>query len=155
MPYTQHAYNNNTLHVVARTLGDPTGLAETVRRLAADISPSAAASVSTMEAAVSRRAEPPRFRALLFGLLAGFAAFLAAAGVYGVMAFSVEQRKKELGLRMALGAGNTSLRWLILGHGLVLTAAGLVVGLAAAAAGGPSRSTTSRDGVEGRMNFTY
>ena len=133
MPYTQHAYNNDTLHVVARTLGDPTALAETVRRLAADISPGAAASVSTMEAAVARRVEPPRFRALLFGVLAGFAAFLAAAGVYGVMAYAVEQRKKELGLRMALGAGNASLMWLILGQGLVLAAAGLATGLAAAA----------------------
>ena len=63
----------------------------------------------------------------------GFAAFLAAAGVYGVMAYAVEPRKKELGLRMALGAGNASLMWLILGQGLVLATAGLAAGLAAAA----------------------
>ena len=83
---------------------------------------------------MSKRVEAPRFRALLFGVFAGLAVCLAMAGVYGVMAYAVEQRSKEIGLRMALGASQESVLRLILGQGLVLAAAGLALGLAAAVA---------------------
>jgi predicted permease len=134
MPYLQHAYNNNALNVVIRTAGDPNALAATVRRAAAEISPEVPVAFTTMEATVSQGMEDPSFRALLFGLFAALAVCLAMAGVYGVMAHAVEQRSKEIGLRMALGADKASVLRLILGHGLVLACAGLVVGLAGAAA---------------------
>jgi predicted permease len=132
MPYTQHTYNNRTLNVVLRTGGDPTALAGTVRRLAADVSPEVPVSFTTMEAALSKSVQDPKFRALLFGMFAGLAVCLAMAGVYGVMAYSVEQRSKEIGLRTALGASRGAVLRLILGQGLVLAAAGLVLGLAGA-----------------------
>jgi predicted permease len=134
MPYRQHSYNNATLNIVARTIGDPTALATTVRRVAAEISPEVPLSFTTMEAQVSKGVEDPRFRALLFATFAAFAVCLAMAGVYGVMAYGVQQRSKEIGLRMALGASKGSVLRLILRQGLVLTGVGLTVGLAAAAA---------------------
>ena len=143
MPYRQHSYNNATLNIVVRTLGDPTALAGTVRRVAAEISPEVPLSFTTMEAQVSKGVEDPRFRALLFGIFAAFAVCLAMAGVYGVMAYGVQQRSKEIGLRIALGASRTSVLRLILRQGLVLTGVGLTVGLR----GRGSGDTSARDGA--------
>ena len=134
MPYRQHSYNTSTLYVVARTAGDPAALAPTLRRVTADVSPTVPVSFTTMEAIVSERVEDPRFRALLLAAFAGLAVCLAMAGVYGVMAYSVEQRSNEIGLRMALGASKNSVLRLILGQGLVLAVVGLALGLMASVA---------------------
>jgi predicted permease len=134
MPYLQHQYNGNTLNVVVRTAGDPLALAGTLRRVAAEISPEVPVSFNTMEAAVSEGIEDPRFRMVLFGLFAVLAVGLAMAGVYGVMAYSVEQRSREIGVRMALGADKTTVVRLILRQGIVLGVAGLLLGLAGAVA---------------------
>jgi ABC-type antimicrobial peptide transport system permease subunit len=88
---------------------------------------------TTMEAMLSDHVAAPRFRTLLFTVFAGLAVCLAMAGVYGVMAYVVGQRSKEIGLRMALGASTGSVLRLVLGQGLVLTSLGLASGLAAAA----------------------
>jgi predicted permease len=134
MPHTQHEYNNRTLNIVTRTAGDPMALAATVRRLAADVSPDVPVSFTTMEETVSKRVEDPRFRALLFGLFAALAVCLAMAGVYGVITYGVQQRSKEIGLRMALGSSRGAVLRLILRQGLVLAAAGLTIGLGVAIA---------------------
>jgi putative ABC transport system permease protein len=132
MPYRQHNYNSNMLHVVIRTAGDPTALSGTVRRLAAEIAPEVPVSFTTMEATLSKRVEEAQFRAVLFALFAGLAVCLAMAGVYGVMTHAVGLRSKEIGLRMALGASRASVLRLILGQGLGLAAGGLALGLAVA-----------------------
>jgi predicted permease len=134
MPYSQHAYNNSTLNVVIRTVAGPAALAQTVGRLATEVSPDVPVSFTTMDTTVSKGLEDSRFRALLFGVFAGLAVCLAMAGVYGVMAYAVEQRSKEIGLRMALGASSHSVSRLILKQGLILTTLGLAFGLAGAAA---------------------
>jgi predicted permease len=134
MPYTQHSYNSSTLNILIRTASNPTALAGPVRRVAAEVSRDVPLAFTTMEATVSKRVAAPRFRALLFGVFAGLAICLAMAGVYGVMAYAVEQRSKEIGLRMALGASKESVLRLILGQGLILAGAGLAMGLAAAVA---------------------
>jgi predicted permease len=134
MPYRQHSYNNATLNLVVRTVGEPTAIAGTVRRVATEIAPEVPLSFTTMEAQVTKGMEDPRFRALLFAIFAAFAVCLAMAGVYGVMAYGVQQRSREIGLRMALGASKGSVLKLILRQGLVLTGVGLALGLAAAVA---------------------
>ena len=134
MPFTQHAYNGSTLNLVIRTAGNPSALADSVRRVSAEISPEIPLAFTTMEEVIAKRVDAPRFRAVLFALFAGVAVCLAMAGIYGMMAYSVHQRSQEIALRMALGAGRSTVLRLILLRGLALTAVGLVVGLAAASA---------------------
>ena len=134
MPYRQHSYNNATLNIVTRTVGDPIAFVETVRRAGVEIAPEVPLSFTTMEARVSREVEDPKFRALLFGIFAGFALCLAMAGVYGVMAYAVQQRSQEIGLRIALGASRASVLRLVLTQGLLAAAIGLALGLAVAIA---------------------
>jgi putative ABC transport system permease protein len=133
MPYRQHTYNGNTLSVVIRTASDPLALAGSVRRVATEASPEVPVSFTTLDTMVSEGVRDPRFRALLFALFGGLAVCLAMAGVYGVMAYAVQQRSKEIALRMVLGANRLSVLRLILGQGFLLAFAGLVLGLAGAA----------------------
>jgi putative ABC transport system permease protein len=135
MSYRQHGFNGATLSVVARTVGDPAALAGTVRRLALERSPEVPLKFTTMEATLSQNVAAPRFRTLLVGIFAALAVSLAMAGVYGVTAYAVGQRSNEIGLRIALGAGTSSVLRLILGQGLELAVIGLVIGLATAIAG--------------------
>jgi putative ABC transport system permease protein len=135
MTYQQHAFNGPDLSVVARTSGDPNALAETLRRLAHQMSPEVPMKFTTIEAVLSENVAAPRFRTLLFAIFAGLAVCLAMAGVYGVTAYTVGQRSNEVGLRMALGASPGSVVRLVLGQGLALAGLGLGFGLAGAVAG--------------------
>ncbi len=134
MPYMQHAYNGNTLNVVIRTAGDPTALAGAARRLAAEVSPAVPVSFTTLRETLASTVADPTFRALLFVLFAGLALCLALAGVYGVMADTVRQRSKEIGLRMALGADQSTVVRLVLERGFALALLGLLAGLTGAVA---------------------
>jgi predicted lysophospholipase L1 biosynthesis ABC-type transport system permease subunit len=134
MPYRQHVYNNASLSVVTRTVGDPAALEETLRRLAHDRAPDVPLTFTTLESDASDNVAAPRFRTLLFALFAALAICLAMAGVYGVMAYSVAQRSNEIGLRIALGASSGSVLRQVLRQGLVLAGIGLMLGLAGAAA---------------------
>jgi putative ABC transport system permease protein len=90
--------------------------------------------VTTMEALVAEHLGGTRFRMQLLAAFAGFALFLTALGTYGVMAFVVGQRTREIGVRLALGARSRHVIGLVLRQGLLPVALGLLAGLAASLA---------------------
>ena len=92
--------------------------------------------VRTMQQHVSNQLAQPRMRGIVFGVFAVVALMLASLGVYGVIACAVAERKQEIGIRMALGARPARIRGMLAAEGLKLTAIGLAIGLAGAAAAG-------------------
>ena len=87
-----------------------------------------------MDEIVSRSTSRQRFNMLLMTIFGGSALFLAGIGIYGLMAYSVQQRTQEIGIRLALGAGTDSVRRMVVVQGMRLALIGVAVGIAAALA---------------------
>ena len=137
MPYEQHPGPSASLNLVVRTeAGNPLSLVETIRRKVARLNPDVPVRASTMEATLETASATPRFRTYLLVVFAAIALVLAAAGIYGVMTYTVSQRVPELGVRIAVGATRGDILRLILGHGASLAATGLVLGLGLALVSG-------------------
>ena len=107
------------------------GIRAEIRRVAPDLP---IESTVTMDEAVAASVAQPRFRMLLLALFALSATLIATCGLYGLMAYAVAQRRREIGVRMALGAGRRDVLRLVLTRALRIVVAGLLVGLAGAAA---------------------
>lgn len=119
------------------TDGDPSAVAPVVRRAVHQVDPNQPlARVQTYDEILARAVAPRRFNAVLAGIFAAVALVLAAVGMYGVLAYSVGARTRELGVRAALGATPGQLRRLVLQQGGVLALAALVIGATGAWLGG-------------------
>jgi len=123
--------------VVVRSAGDPAALVEPIRRLLGPLDPDVPMSgVRTMDQRVAASMAQPRLYMLLLGIFAGVAVLLAAVGIYGLVAQTVEQRTREFGVRLALGAERRDVVRLVIGQAGVLTAVGVGLGLMGAVTGG-------------------
>jgi putative ABC transport system permease protein len=121
--------------LVARVNGNPEAVLRAVRAAVAGVDPSQpVVDVRTMDDVVSRSTAQRQLALLLFVSFAGLAVLLAAAGVYGVLAGSVSERTKEIGVRTALGATTIDTYALVLRRGLGMAAVGLLLGLVGAVA---------------------
>jgi len=123
------------LTLVVRTAGDPLTMAGAVRRKVSEVSSDVPVShLQTMREVVQNSISGPRSTMSLLASFAALALLLGAVGIYGVISYSVTQRVREIGIRMALGAGAFEIRRLILGQSLRHAALGLLIGLPTALA---------------------
>jgi len=119
----------HTMRLVVRGRGDAASLTPIVREAVHGIDPGLPIyNVQTLQSIVDQSVAQPKLNGTLMGVFAGAALLLAALGLYGVVSYSVTQRRQELGLRVALGAQPGAVLRLVLGEGVALAAAGIAIG---------------------------
>lgn len=122
----------NPLAWVVRTRGEPIKLRAAVEEQLRQISGLPVTDIRAMDEVVSRSTSRERFHMLLMSVFGGVSLLLAAIGIYGLMAYSVEQRTQEIGIRMALGAQEGDVRGMVMRQGLTFAIIGVVLGIAGA-----------------------
>jgi len=129
--YFPHAQlPTRALNVAIRAHGDPAALSGSVRQTIREFDPDLPVyNIRTMEQRISESLARRRFSMLLLGIFAALASGLAALGIYGVVSFIVAQGTKEMGIRMALGATPRGIGLMVVRHGVLMAAVGLVLGL--------------------------
>jgi putative ABC transport system permease protein len=139
IPYAQTPDALNALNVrltplawVIRTRTDPLTLQPAIQEQLRQVTGLPVSDVRTMSQVLSRSTSRQRFNMLLMSVFAGAALLLAIIGVYGLMAYSVQQRTQEIGIRMALGAEASHVRGMILSQGMRFAVLGVILGSAAA-----------------------
>jgi predicted permease len=138
LPVEKLPFDIPMAHMAVRTSGDPPpGFARTLRQAVWDASPNLPVpTVRTMDDWIDRSNAGRRFESALFGSFGTLALLLAAAGLYGTLLYTVGQRRRELGIRMALGAARRRVERQVVTQGLVLAVLGSIVGIAGAWATG-------------------
>ncbi|MFP5286077.1 MAG: ABC transporter permease, partial [Thermoanaerobaculia bacterium] len=116
--------------LVIRTQGDPLALAKAVRAEVYALDPAqSVAAVTTLQALVDRALAGPRFTMLLMGIFGALAVTLAAVGLYGVLSYTVNQRSREIAIRVALGARKQEVLRMVVAQGMKLTLIGVAAGV--------------------------
>src|SRR5205814_3295619 len=119
--------------VIRTSVSNPNAITNSLRKeLAAMDATIPLTNVRVFEEYLSRSLARPRFNTLLLSIFAGTALVLTAIGIYGVLAYSVAQRTSEIGIRIALGAGKSSIFRLVIGQAMALVAVSVVIGLVGA-----------------------
>jgi predicted permease len=153
-PLLQNYTPQATLHV--RTDGNAAGLASAVRHEMQQIDPTLSVfNIRTLQEQVSDSLAPLRTNVIVLVAFGTLALLLASIGLYGVASYSVTQRTREIGVRMALGARRSTVLTLVLGHGLVLIAVGVALGVATAAALMPLVPAALLPNISGRDPVTF